>query len=198
MCVIKKPRTRGGYSPARGLQNTVAPVEKKVGINNYCNGISLQVASVMLLDFPPSSPSSCWELSHLAISSEITTLPRDAFPLLAKHRAQPTLARICLVKMTLTAQTNPPPSFRLMKRHILWHTCHTPFQVELFLTFCSSFLCQWDPLVSPLVITRIAMLSPRQEVRGSILPTSPSSYLSSALHCTFSNFPPFVYCLCLH
>jgi len=33
-CVIKKPRTRGGYSPARGLQNTitqwvVAPVEKK-------------------------------------------------------------------------------------------------------------------------------------------------------------------------
>jgi len=32
--VIKKPRTRGGYSPARGLQNTnpqwvVAPVEKK-------------------------------------------------------------------------------------------------------------------------------------------------------------------------
>jgi len=34
VCVIKKPRTRGGYSPARGLQNTntqwfVAPVEKK-------------------------------------------------------------------------------------------------------------------------------------------------------------------------
>jgi len=33
--VIKKPRTRGGYSPARGLENTnpqwvVAPVEKKV------------------------------------------------------------------------------------------------------------------------------------------------------------------------
>jgi len=32
--VIKKTRTRGGYSPARGLQNTnpqwvVAPVEKK-------------------------------------------------------------------------------------------------------------------------------------------------------------------------
>jgi len=37
--VIKKPRTRGGYSPARGLQNTnpqwvVAPVEKK--IRKYC------------------------------------------------------------------------------------------------------------------------------------------------------------------
>ena len=34
LCVIKKPHTRGGYSPARGLQNTnpqwvVAPVEKK-------------------------------------------------------------------------------------------------------------------------------------------------------------------------
>jgi len=33
--VIKKPRTRGGYSPARGLQNTnpqwvVAPVEKNI------------------------------------------------------------------------------------------------------------------------------------------------------------------------
>jgi len=33
LCVIKKPRTRGGYSPARGLQNTnpkwvVAQVEK--------------------------------------------------------------------------------------------------------------------------------------------------------------------------
>jgi len=32
--VIKKPRTRGGYSPARGLQNTnpqwvVAPVEEE-------------------------------------------------------------------------------------------------------------------------------------------------------------------------
>ena len=32
LCVIKKPRTRGGYSPARGLKNTnpqwiVAPVE---------------------------------------------------------------------------------------------------------------------------------------------------------------------------
>ena len=35
--VIKKPRMRGGYSPARGLQNTnpqwaVAPVEKKIYI----------------------------------------------------------------------------------------------------------------------------------------------------------------------
>jgi hypothetical protein len=33
--VIKKPRTRGGYSPARGLQNTNpqgvgAPVKKKI------------------------------------------------------------------------------------------------------------------------------------------------------------------------
>jgi len=37
--VIKKPRTRGGYSPARGLQNTkpqwvVAPVGKDVGTVN--------------------------------------------------------------------------------------------------------------------------------------------------------------------
>jgi len=35
VCVIKKPRTRGGYSPARGLHNTnpqwfVAPVEKNI------------------------------------------------------------------------------------------------------------------------------------------------------------------------
>jgi hypothetical protein len=35
LCVIKKPPTRGGYSPARGLQNTnpqwdAAPVEKKI------------------------------------------------------------------------------------------------------------------------------------------------------------------------
>jgi len=34
LCVIKKPRKRGGYSRTRGLQNTnpqwvVAPVEKK-------------------------------------------------------------------------------------------------------------------------------------------------------------------------
>jgi len=34
LCVIKKPRKRGGYSPAIGLHNTnpqwvVAPVEKK-------------------------------------------------------------------------------------------------------------------------------------------------------------------------
>jgi len=34
LCVIKKPRTRGGYSPTKGLQNTnpqwaVAPVKKK-------------------------------------------------------------------------------------------------------------------------------------------------------------------------
>jgi len=34
LCVIKKPRTRGGYSPARGLQNTnpqwvVVSVERK-------------------------------------------------------------------------------------------------------------------------------------------------------------------------
>jgi len=34
LCVIKKPRTLGGYNPARGLQNTnpqwaVAPVENK-------------------------------------------------------------------------------------------------------------------------------------------------------------------------
>jgi hypothetical protein len=34
LCVIKKPHKRGGYSPARGLQNTnpkwfVASVEKK-------------------------------------------------------------------------------------------------------------------------------------------------------------------------
>jgi len=37
LCVIKKPRARGGYSPARGMQNTnpqwvVAPVEKKIGM----------------------------------------------------------------------------------------------------------------------------------------------------------------------
>ena len=36
LCVIKKPRTRRGYSPARGLQNTnpqwvVAPIEKSSG-----------------------------------------------------------------------------------------------------------------------------------------------------------------------
>jgi len=36
--VVKKPRTRGGYSPARGLQNTnpqwvVAPVEEKIWIS---------------------------------------------------------------------------------------------------------------------------------------------------------------------
>jgi hypothetical protein len=34
LCVFKKPRKRGGYSPARGLENTypqwvVAPVKKK-------------------------------------------------------------------------------------------------------------------------------------------------------------------------
>jgi len=41
LCVINKPRTRGGYSPNRGLQNTnpqwaVAPVEKKsiTGLQN--------------------------------------------------------------------------------------------------------------------------------------------------------------------
>jgi len=37
--VIKKPRTRGGYSPARGLQNTnpqwaVAPVKRKESVRN--------------------------------------------------------------------------------------------------------------------------------------------------------------------
>ena len=37
LCVIKKPRTRGGYSPARGLQNTnpqwvVAPGEKEIRV----------------------------------------------------------------------------------------------------------------------------------------------------------------------
>ena len=37
LCVIKKPRTRGGYSPARWLQNTnpewvVAPVEEKKSV----------------------------------------------------------------------------------------------------------------------------------------------------------------------
>ena len=39
LCVIKKPRPRGGYSPVRGLQNTnpqwvVAPVEKKSSFQN--------------------------------------------------------------------------------------------------------------------------------------------------------------------
>jgi len=39
LCVIKKPRTRGGYSPFRGLQNTnskwaVAPVGGK---NSLCH-----------------------------------------------------------------------------------------------------------------------------------------------------------------
>jgi len=46
LCEIKKPRTRGGYSPARGLQNTnpqwvVAPVEKKTkgkpAVNSFPN-----------------------------------------------------------------------------------------------------------------------------------------------------------------
>jgi len=40
--VTKKPRARGGYSPARGLQNTnpqwvVAPVEKR---NHYFNHLT--------------------------------------------------------------------------------------------------------------------------------------------------------------
>ena len=40
LCVIKKPRTRGGYSPARGLQNTnlqwvVAPVGNKSFLIHY-------------------------------------------------------------------------------------------------------------------------------------------------------------------
>jgi len=48
LCVIKKPRTRGGYSPARGLQNThpqwvVAPVENK----NY-NFSKAQIASSLM------------------------------------------------------------------------------------------------------------------------------------------------------
>jgi len=42
LCVIKKPRKRGGYSPARGLQNTkplwvVATGEKKM----YPMGLSV-------------------------------------------------------------------------------------------------------------------------------------------------------------
>jgi len=41
--VIKKPRTRGGYSPARGLQNTnpqwaVAPVEKNASLLDPLRG----------------------------------------------------------------------------------------------------------------------------------------------------------------
>jgi len=44
--VIKKPRTRGGYSPARGLQTTkpqwvVAPVEKKCS-HNLCQLIRME------------------------------------------------------------------------------------------------------------------------------------------------------------
>jgi len=43
LCVIKKPRTREGYSPARGLQNTnsqwvVPPVEKKYEGWNFNSG----------------------------------------------------------------------------------------------------------------------------------------------------------------
>jgi len=39
LCVIKKPRKRGGYSPTKGLQNTnpqwvVAPVEKNFGLSH--------------------------------------------------------------------------------------------------------------------------------------------------------------------
>ena len=46
LCVIKKPRTRGGYSPARGLQNTnpqwvVAPVEKKMTLGKP--GVSAEI-----------------------------------------------------------------------------------------------------------------------------------------------------------
>jgi hypothetical protein len=50
--VIKKPRTRGGYSPARGLQNTntqlvVAPGEKKLW--PYFMTLTLNSAGVKLL-----------------------------------------------------------------------------------------------------------------------------------------------------
>ena len=48
--MIKKPRTRGGYSPARGLQNTnpqwvVAPVENKYIYKFLRHSDSLKVNS---------------------------------------------------------------------------------------------------------------------------------------------------------
>jgi len=53
LCVIKKPRRRGGYSPARGLQNTnlqwvAAPVEeKKLENSSWVNdGITLPTIMV--------------------------------------------------------------------------------------------------------------------------------------------------------
>ena len=48
--MIKKPRKRGGYSPARGLQNTnpqwvVAPVEKKT----FCLNQSFKILNTVLI-----------------------------------------------------------------------------------------------------------------------------------------------------
>jgi len=53
LCVIKKPRTLGGYSPARGLQNTnpqwvVAPVKK-----NYFVGKKTVLSFIMYMPFNP-------------------------------------------------------------------------------------------------------------------------------------------------
>ena len=48
LCVIKKPRKRGGYSPAIGLQNTnlpwvVAPVEKKSTYSSFFSILSAYI-----------------------------------------------------------------------------------------------------------------------------------------------------------
>ena len=82
LCVIKKPRTREGYSPARGLQNTnpqwvVAPVEKKSGRGRGVDHPSPSSAEVKerveLYIYSPSGLAWSvlgWTLSLLSVGQE--------------------------------------------------------------------------------------------------------------------------------
>jgi len=54
LCVIKKPRTLGGYSPARGLQNTnpqwvVAPVVKQINIFYFSNEVLQEETATIIV-----------------------------------------------------------------------------------------------------------------------------------------------------
>ena len=72
LCVTKKPRTRGGYSPARGLQNTnpqwvVAPVEKKKKTNDNGTQVTMSQKCYRHIE---ATPKVCFpaDLSSMSIA----------------------------------------------------------------------------------------------------------------------------------
>jgi hypothetical protein len=156
-CVIKKPRTRGGYSLARGLQNTNpqligAPEEEKNilracvcrPIHKYMGRDVNVVITQMESGFPAPVLRSNWPLATYALGSQMASGFSTACPLDCKvidtnlYNLHPSLYQnLELRRAHVTDTVNQTNSFRLAGKPSEFWTKHLPSQFRNVTAFAS-------------------------------------------------------------